>query len=102
MVKISNHMKKIIPLKPGNILGVCAPSARFDTEKLNKGIQVIKDLGFGLIVPDKIFKKKRYLAGDDILRANIINGFFSCFVYLFWQTFSASVRSALKISSRLQ
>jgi muramoyltetrapeptide carboxypeptidase len=77
MVKISNHMKKIIPLKPGNILGVCAPSARFDTEKLNKGIQVIKDLGFGLIVPDKIFKKKRYLAGDDILRANIINGFFS-------------------------
>ena len=70
-------MKRLSPLKSGDILGVCAPSARFDTEKLNKGIQVLKNLGFEVKVPEEIFKKKRYLAGDDGLRANVINRFFS-------------------------
>ncbi|MBW2655360.1 MAG: LD-carboxypeptidase [Deltaproteobacteria bacterium] len=63
-------------LKPGAILGVCAPSARFDTEKLNKGIHVLKSLGFKVKIPEEIFEKKRYLAGDDVLRANVINHLF--------------------------
>ncbi|WP_299979632.1 LD-carboxypeptidase [Desulfobacula sp.] len=70
-------MKRPTPLKSGDILGVCAPSARFDTEKLNKGIHVLKNLGFEVKVPEEIFKKKRYLAGDDVLRANVINKLFS-------------------------
>lgn len=70
-------MKRFTPLKSGDVLGVCAPSACFDTEKLNKGIQVLQNLGFEVKVPEEIFKKKRYLAGDDILRANVINKLFS-------------------------
>ena len=58
------------------MLGVCAPSARFDTEKLNLGIGVLKELGFKVKVPVEIFKKKRYLAGDDMVRANVINSLF--------------------------
>ena len=69
-------MKRPTPLSPGNSLGVCAPSARFDTEKLNLGIQVLKNLGFKVKVPVEIFKKKRYLAGDDMVRANVINSLF--------------------------
>jgi len=64
-------------LKPGDILGVCAPSARFDTGKLNLGIKVLENLGFTVKVPKEIFKKKRYLAGNDILRASVINNLFS-------------------------
>lgn len=76
MMKIKNHMKRFTTLKPGNMLGVCAPSARFDTEKLNLGIQALKELGFKVKVPEEIFKKKRYLAGDDLVRAKVINSLF--------------------------
>lgn len=69
-------MKRFTPLKSGSKLGVCAPSARFDTEKLNSGIEIIEALGFKVNIPDDIFKKKRYLAGDDLMRAQIINHFF--------------------------
>ncbi len=77
MVKIINFIKSTRALNPGNILGVCAPSARFDTEKLNLGIQVLKDLGFKVKVPEEIFDKKRYLAGDDMVRADVVNRLFS-------------------------
>jgi muramoyltetrapeptide carboxypeptidase len=70
-------MKKTNPLIPGNRLGICAPSARFDTGKLNLGIQTLENLGFKVTVPEEIFQKKRYLAGDDIARADVINQLFS-------------------------
>lgn len=70
-------MKKKFFLNPADTLGVCAPSARFDIGKLNQGICVLKEMGFKVKVPDEIFEKKRYLAGDDILRANVINQLFS-------------------------
>ncbi|MCK5696417.1 MAG: LD-carboxypeptidase, partial [Desulfobacula sp.] len=65
------------PLKSGDTLGVCAPSSRFDTEKLNLGIKVLENLGFKVKVPEEIFKKKRYLAGNDMLRASVVNNLFS-------------------------
>ena len=70
-------MKRPIALKPGNNLGICAPSARFDPEKLSLGIQILKKLGFKVTVPEEIFNKKRYLAGDDLVRANVVNRLFS-------------------------
>jgi len=69
-------MKSPIRLKPGNILGVCAPSSHFDVKKLTLGIQVIEKLGFKVNIPEDIFKKKRYLAGEDIMRATVINRLF--------------------------
>ncbi len=77
MMKIKIPIKRSMTLKPGSMLGVCAPSARFDTEKLNLGIGVLKELGFRVKVPVEIFKKKRYLAGDDMVRANVINRLFA-------------------------
>jgi len=70
-------MKRIKFLKPGDRLGICAPSARFDKDKLKQGIQVLENLGFKVIVPEEIFQKKRYLAGEDLLRAEVINRLFS-------------------------
>ncbi|MBU0462469.1 MAG: LD-carboxypeptidase, partial [Proteobacteria bacterium] len=69
-------MKRPPTLSPGSRLGVCAPSACFDIEKLNLGIQILEKLGFKVKVPEEIFGKKRYLAGDDIARANVINRLF--------------------------
>ncbi len=58
-------------------MGICAPSAQFDLQKFNDGIQVIKNLGYKVKIPKEIFEKKRYLAGDDIVRANVINQLFA-------------------------
>ena len=70
-------MKDINSIKPGDTLGICAPSGRFDTEKFNQGIEVLKTLGFQVQVPQEIFQGKRYLAGDDMERAGVINRLFS-------------------------
>lgn len=58
-------------------MGVCAPSGSFDMEKFNRGIEVLKTLGFQVTIPREIFKRKRYLAGDDMERANTVNRLFS-------------------------
>ncbi|OGR33341.1 MAG: hypothetical protein A3J80_11770, partial [Desulfobacula sp. RIFOXYB2_FULL_45_6] len=71
------NMNDIIFLKPGDTIGVCAPSGRFDTETFNSGINVLKTLGFQVELPETIFQKKRYLAGDDVSRAETLNRLFS-------------------------
>jgi muramoyltetrapeptide carboxypeptidase len=57
------------PLKYNDTIGVAAPSAAFDIEKLNKGISVLKEMGFQVEIPKAIFDRKRYLAGSDKQRA---------------------------------
>ena len=70
-------MKNEYFLKTGDTIGVCAPSARFDLQKFNAGVKVLEGLGYQVKIPEEIFKKKRYLAGDDILRADVVNRLFS-------------------------
>jgi muramoyltetrapeptide carboxypeptidase len=60
-------------LKKGDTIGVAAPSARFDRTLFEKGCQVLEAAGFTLRVPEAIFEKKRYLAGDDLCRARVIH-----------------------------
>ncbi len=63
-------------LENGDAIGICAPSGSFDNDKFEKGLKVIRDMGFEPIVPEEIYQTKRYLAGDDHLRADVINRFF--------------------------
>jgi muramoyltetrapeptide carboxypeptidase len=60
-------------LEKGDLVGVAAPSARFDETKLHQGIVCLEKMGFQVRVPDQIFEQKRYLAGDDLNRATVIN-----------------------------
>ena len=59
--------------KSNQRLGVCAPSARFDRSRFDRGIKQLESLGFRLEIPERIFAEKRYLAGDDLDRARVIN-----------------------------
>jgi muramoyltetrapeptide carboxypeptidase len=70
-------MKKFYPLKKGDTIGVAAPSARFDDNRLNKGIACLERLGFQVYVPRAIFEGKRYLAGEDASRAAVVNELFA-------------------------
>lgn len=70
-------MTKQNGLKQGSTIGICAPSARFDEEKLNQGIKILHQLGYQTLIPEEIFHEKRYLAGDDMVRASVIHQLFS-------------------------
>lgn len=60
-------------LEKGNCLGVAAPGARFDDTRLRQGIACLEALGFKVRVPAGIFDQKRYLAGEDGARAQVIH-----------------------------
>jgi len=63
-------------LKPGDTVGIVAPAGHFDKDKLEKGIVVLKGMGFKVRVPDGLFEKEDYLAGPDAHRAELVNAFF--------------------------
>ncbi|OQY02610.1 MAG: hypothetical protein B6I26_00190 [Desulfobacteraceae bacterium 4572_130] len=64
-------------LKIGETIGICAPSGTFNKTEFNQGLNIIKKMGFKIYIPKGLNKKKRYFAGSDIHRANIINHLFS-------------------------
>ena len=70
-------MKNFYPLKKGDTIGVAAPSARFDDKKLRKGIDCLEKMGFEVLLPEAIFGRKRYLAGEDHARASVVNELFA-------------------------
>lgn len=64
-------------LSRGDTIGIIAPAGPFDRKKFDQGIAVLKAMGFRIVVPDELFKKKGYLAGPDIHRASLVNRCFS-------------------------
>lgn len=64
-------------LKPGDTLGIAAPAGPFDVGIFNLGMQVLKEMGFGIKVPEDIFKRNGFLAGADRERAAVINRLFT-------------------------
>ena len=60
-MNMDNHMMQTrVPpaLKPGDTIGIVAPAGHFDKEKLEKGIAVLKTMGFEVRVPDGLFEKE--------------------------------------------
>jgi len=75
-------VKKINPLIPprlrrGDTIGIVAPASHFDLEKFNRGITVLKSMGFNTSIPEILFKKKGYFAGSDLNRAEMVNRYFA-------------------------
>ena len=66
-----------ISLKKGDVIGVAAPSARFDRTLFDKGLMCLENMGFRTRVHEGIFGKLRYLAGTDRERADIVNRLFA-------------------------
>lgn len=70
-------MEKPVLLKQGDTIGVCAPSSQFNIKEFEYGVKLLKSLGFKVKVPEEIFNKRRYLAGSDKLRADVVNSLFA-------------------------
>lgn len=64
-------------LKAGDTLGIAAPAGPFDAGLFEQGMQVLTDMGFALKVPEGIFRRDGFLAGQDPERADIVNRLFA-------------------------
>jgi muramoyltetrapeptide carboxypeptidase len=64
-------------LFPGDTVGIAAPASPFDAETFYRGVDVLKDMGFNVSIPDDVFAKKGYLAGSDRHRAESLNRLFA-------------------------
>ncbi len=56
-------------LQSGDLLGVVAPAGPVDPEALEKGLKVLKRLGFRLLVGKHVLSRDRFLGGSDEERA---------------------------------
>lgn len=56
-------------LQKGDTIAIAAPASPFDKGEFEKGVNLLKSLGFQVIYRDDIFSQKDYLAGSDERRA---------------------------------
>lgn len=56
-------------LKPGDTIGIVAPSGPFDRKKFEQGIAVIENMGFKTRSAQRLYSRRGYLAGTDAQRA---------------------------------
>lgn len=60
------------PLRSGDIVGICAPAHHFDRRELRRGVSVLESWGLKVRLPEDIYRRWRYLAGDDEHRFAVI------------------------------
>ncbi len=75
----STHREMAQPraLKPGDTIGVVAPSSPFDRNAFDRGVRAMESMGFRLAVPEEVFQASDFLAGTDQCRANAVNRLFA-------------------------
>lgn len=65
-----------VSLIPGDVIAVLAPASPFDKDEFNRGVGILKSMGFEVFLPPGLFASKGYLAGDDSHRADLLNDLF--------------------------
>lgn len=64
-------------LRPGDTLGIAAPSGAFDPERLTRGVAELESLGFRVRVPDGIHERERFAAGSAERRLKELHALFA-------------------------
>ncbi len=76
MAPVKNKPVRPPRLKPGDTIGVVAPAGPLERKLFSQGLSTLEAMGFQIRVPDEIFEKTGYLAGDDAHRAQLVNRLF--------------------------
>ncbi|MFZ5563270.1 MAG: S66 peptidase family protein [Thermodesulfobacteriota bacterium] len=61
----------------GDTIGIAAPAGAFDEVRFQKGLAVLRSMGFEVRIPEGTYASRRYLAGDDEHRAAVFNRLFA-------------------------
>ena len=64
-------------LKPGDTIGLVAPSGFISRREVEEGIEILRLLNFKVKLDSRIFEKERFFAGSALLRADILNAMLS-------------------------
>lgn len=74
-----NHSQLALPgaLKPGDTIGIAAPASPFDRTAFEAGVRCLESMGFRLAIPDDLFAREGYLAGEDLRRAQQLMALFA-------------------------
>ena len=64
-------------LKPGDTVALAAPSSPFDVAEMERGLAMLRSMGYKVRIPEGLFQRNRYLAGHDRHRASVLNRLFS-------------------------
>jgi muramoyltetrapeptide carboxypeptidase len=73
----SKEVPVFCSLKPNDVIGVAAPSARFNVQAFEQGVASLESMGFEVHIPNGITSRYRYLAGTDRQRADVLNSLFA-------------------------
>jgi muramoyltetrapeptide carboxypeptidase len=69
-------LRKPRRLGRGAVVGIAAPASPFDRETFERGVQVLRDMGFEIVIPEEITAAEGYLAGPDVQRAALLQHLF--------------------------
>lgn len=69
--------KNLQPVNPGDAIALVAPAANFDPDAFTRGVDVLCSLGYKPLYDDLVFTKNGYLAGNDVLRARLLQEAFA-------------------------
>ena len=68
-------MRRPKRLKQGDRVGVVAPAGPVDRTTLEKGLRMLRQMGFCPVLSENIHAKDRYLAGTDAQRTKDLHDF---------------------------
>lgn len=63
-------------MKKGDTIGLIAPASPVDYEKIELSVNVMRGIGFNIVVGDSCYARHGYLSGTDKVRANDVNKMF--------------------------
>lgn len=65
-----------VKMEKGDCIGIAAPSSPFDPDEFERGLSVLRGMGFEVYVPESIHDRRGFLAGSDEQRAETLNELF--------------------------
>lgn len=63
-------------LSPGATIGIVSPASPFNKDRLDQGIAILQDMGFGVRLAEGVFETEGYLAGSDARRVDQVHRMF--------------------------
>lgn len=63
-------------LHAGDTIGIAAPAGPFQSDLFDRGVAVLRGMGFEVHIPEAIFQRDGFLAGPDKARAEVLNTLF--------------------------
>ncbi len=71
-----NSILRPARIRPGDTIGIAAPSGPFTPDAIQSGIEFLESAGFCVKIPDGLYRRAGHLAGDDMHRAQMLNNLF--------------------------